>query len=189
MGHVVHKHLVAKLLNGGDAHDRFMQKISQYDATLDREDGGGIGVENIIDDGDEEAQAVDHPAIQPECIEDGLPCTEPWPVLFSQSRNTGKSSTITSGMSRMSLAGSEADTVVASAAPTQSSNRYVHMSVSKWYPYSIRPVVGVPFRYSWVNTVPLNPLQGLHTACLLRPQPGASTCYPAPRCGKLTDIS
>jgi hypothetical protein len=132
MGHVVHKHLVAKLLDGGDAHDRFMQKISQYDATLDREDGGGVGVNNVIDDGDEEAQAVNHPAIQPECIQDELPRAEPWPALSSQGRTASKSSTLTSGMSQMSLGGSEADTVVGSAVPTQTSNRYVHASVSVW---------------------------------------------------------
>ncbi|KAF2452086.1 hypothetical protein P171DRAFT_479096 [Karstenula rhodostoma CBS 690.94] len=133
MGHVVHCHLVAKLLAGGEAHNRFMQKISQYDASLDHEDEGGVGIENVLEHEDEDAKAVNHPAIQPDSVQDDVPHTEPWPALSAQGKDATRSSTITSRMGRMSLGGSDADTVVSSgshtmqdsAAPNQSSRRQV----------------------------------------------------------------
>ncbi|KAL5457996.1 hypothetical protein PMIN06_003569 [Paraphaeosphaeria minitans] len=123
MGHVVHCHLVAKLLAGGEAHARFMQKTSQYNASLDQEEEGGVEVENVLEDDHEDARAVNHPAIQPECMQGDVPHAEPWPALSAPDRTATRSSTVTSAMGRMSLGGTDAGsgshTRQGSAATTQ----------------------------------------------------------------------
>lgn len=137
MGHVVHCDLVAKLLAGGEAHTRFMQKISQYDASLDHEDEGGISIRNVLEDEHEEAKSVDHPVIQPESVRDEVLHSELWPAPSAQNRTAAQSSSIISGMGCMSLGGSDGNTAVGSgshtmqdsAAPTQSSRRYVYTPV------------------------------------------------------------
>lgn len=66
-GHIVHKHLIAQLLQGGPQYDRFVQKTAKYDAALDSEVGGGVllteGVALNEEDGIEDVQ---HRAIEPE---------------------------------------------------------------------------------------------------------------------------
>lgn len=125
MGHVVHCHLIATLLAGGDAHDRFMQKMSHFEATLDHEEEGGIGIDNPMDNENDAAAAVKHPAIQPEFAEDQAPHAEAWPAPSAQAQSANGSSNITPGMSQLSLEDSASGTLADSGAPSQSSTRYV----------------------------------------------------------------
>lgn len=133
MGHVVHKHLVADLLAHGDAHQRFLQKTSQYDAALDHEDGGGVNINNFLEREDEEANAVNHPAIQPEYLHKDVPQIGDWPDL-ARSRSVSKSTTLASDMDRMSLGSLESSTLVGSNSHTMdgsaapSSKQYVQIS-------------------------------------------------------------
>lgn len=83
-GCVVHKYLIAELLKGGRNYDRFMQKISKFDAAIDAEEDGGI---NLIDQDDEGARNSDYPSITPE-ISEMIPVSlenmGPYPPLPSQ---------------------------------------------------------------------------------------------------------
>ncbi|KAL1592825.1 hypothetical protein SLS60_011241 [Paraconiothyrium brasiliense] len=127
-------HLVVKLLGSGDAHERFMQKTAQYDASLDHEDGGGVGIENHLEEEHDEAKAISHPAIQPEYDQDAVSQNGDWPTL-TQGRNASGASTLAPSMDQMSLAGSESDTIVGSssntvdesAVPSQGSKQYVQL--------------------------------------------------------------
>ena len=125
----MHKKLIGELLSGGKEHDRFQQKISQYDAALDQEEDGGVSVDNPMDNDDNEAARVQYLVLQPEDSNEATsPPVTPWPSL-SQSSNAASTSAITSGLDGISLAGSETTTVVgaptdASFTPTPSSRQY-----------------------------------------------------------------
>jgi hypothetical protein len=86
--HIVHKHLITELLKGGPNYDRFMQKISKFDATVDDEDEGGV---NLMDD-DQDIKEVEYAAIKPKAtnepkgLYDNVNCT-PYPSLPSQSKS------------------------------------------------------------------------------------------------------
>jgi hypothetical protein len=92
-GCVVHKYLIAELLKGGPNYDRFMQKISKFDAAIDADEDGGI---NLIDQGDEDdARNVDFPPIQPDMSETVSISSwnmGPYPPLPSQARSHAGSS-------------------------------------------------------------------------------------------------
>ncbi|KAF2686662.1 hypothetical protein K458DRAFT_429632 [Lentithecium fluviatile CBS 122367] len=109
LGHIVHKHLVTELLKGGSAYDRFMQKISKFDAAQDYEEEGGIDVNDVLDDNEDEAKRVRYDAIQPEATPVEVTHLGSYPPLPSQSG----ASSITASMGRMSL-GRASETVVGS---------------------------------------------------------------------------
>lgn len=115
----MHKHLVTKLLEGGAAYDRFMQKISKFDAAQDYEEEGGVGIDMPLDqDDDDEARDVEFAAIKPETApEEPVPYTGPYPPLPSQSqaRSVSGASDLSATMRKMSLGGnSESATAVGS---------------------------------------------------------------------------
>ncbi|KAI4669555.1 uncharacterized protein J4E79_001600 [Alternaria viburni] len=65
-GHIVHKHLIADLLDGGEQYLRFLQKTSKYEAAIDNDDPTGV---DLTDDhfGDEhEIEEVKYEAIKPD---------------------------------------------------------------------------------------------------------------------------
>ncbi|KAF1967896.1 hypothetical protein BU23DRAFT_583634 [Bimuria novae-zelandiae CBS 107.79] len=112
-GHVVHKKLISNLLSDGGYKDRFMQKLSQFDAALDEEEEGGIGLENPLEEEEDEAQKIAFKALQPEEPEETpVPPTVLWPTL-PRDRNTS-GSTITSSLSGKTLGGSETETAAGS---------------------------------------------------------------------------
>jgi hypothetical protein len=63
-GHVVHKMLITKLLEGGDTYERFQQKQANFEASQDCEEEGGI---SLLDD-DDAFDEVKFEAIKPDTV-------------------------------------------------------------------------------------------------------------------------
>ncbi|KAF1849315.1 uncharacterized protein K460DRAFT_354178 [Cucurbitaria berberidis CBS 394.84] len=117
-GHIVHKHLITELLKAGPAYERFMQKTSKFDATLDYEQEGGVELEDDALDADEDIEDVKFEALKPDTPPDtplNPAFVGPYPPLPS-SRNVGDAcSRVASTLGAMSLSdGSESSTVVGS---------------------------------------------------------------------------
>lgn len=141
-GHIVHKHLVTQLLKGGAAYDRFMQKIAKFDATQDIEEEGGIDIDNMLDDEDDEDEAreIKYEAIQPESApEEHIPYTGPYPPLPSKAKTATAAADMTSSLDRMSLNGaSESATAVGSADEDMSGTTKALISTRQPKPWSGR---------------------------------------------------
>ncbi|KAJ4305810.1 hypothetical protein N0V90_001342 [Kalmusia sp. IMI 367209] len=115
MGHVVHKNLITELLKGGPAFNRFMQKISKFDAALDYEEEGGVGLEDVLEEDEDEAKEVDFKAIEPECPDvEEVPYVGHYPPLPSQGKAVSGTTHLASDFCRMSLGGTESETIVGS---------------------------------------------------------------------------
>jgi hypothetical protein len=84
-GHIVHKHLVTELLKDGIAHDRFKQKVSKYEATIDTEEEGGISLDDHLGNEDDAIDNVEFKAIKPEAPPVPPANAVPYPPLPSQS--------------------------------------------------------------------------------------------------------
>jgi hypothetical protein len=109
LGHIVHKHLVTELLKGGATYDRFMQKISRFDATQDYVEEGGVGIDNVLDEEDEDAaQAVEYTALKPDYTQEEAVHPGYYPPLPSSQggQSVTGASELTETMSRMSIGGS-----------------------------------------------------------------------------------
>ncbi|ORY13178.1 hypothetical protein BCR34DRAFT_600102 [Clohesyomyces aquaticus] len=116
-GHIVHKNLISKLLEGGKDYEDFMRKISQYDAAIDKDDEGGVSL-GILD---EEPTEVDYSeyesAIAPVVPEESLKIIavpESYPPLPSQTKTTGVDLNLGSSMSKVTLGEDDESTTVAS---------------------------------------------------------------------------
>jgi len=118
MGHIVHKHLITELLKGGNVYDRFLKKIAKFDAAQDFEEEGGVGLNDVLNDDENDAREVKFKAIKPEYSpEKQVTHPGPYPPLPSQEGSTASvSSDLTATMGRMSIGepASESDTVVGS---------------------------------------------------------------------------
>lgn len=89
-GHIVHKHLITELLKGGEALARFQQKQAKYEAALDCEEDGGVGLEEEIFE-DEGIEEVKYDALKPDTPPDtplSPVAAGPFPPLPSQARTT-----------------------------------------------------------------------------------------------------
>jgi hypothetical protein len=64
-GHIVHKHLINEYLKGDEKYARFQQKQAKFEASLDAEEEGGVGLEDAIFD-DQEIDEVQFKAIEPD---------------------------------------------------------------------------------------------------------------------------
>ncbi|KAF2643819.1 hypothetical protein P280DRAFT_466555 [Massarina eburnea CBS 473.64] len=103
MGHIVHKHLVTELLNGGPSYDRFMQKISKFEGTQDfDEEGGGVSVTTDLfeSNGTEDARAVPFEAIKPKIEHEDVVDPGPYPPLPS----------LTAGLASLSMNSTDENT-------------------------------------------------------------------------------
>lgn len=118
-GHVVHKHLIRELLNCSLAYERFFQKQSKYDAAVDHEVEGGVGLCDSSFDNDE-IEDVQFKAIMPDTPPDtpvSLAAMGSYPLLPSQTNKTFgiMPSKIASAIGNLSLGGvSEESTLVSS---------------------------------------------------------------------------
>lgn len=89
-GHVIHKHLIAELLKGGEAFVRFQQKTAKYNAALDHEEAGGVDLGDDVFE-DEEIGEVEFKALKPDTPPDtplSPAATGPFPPLPTQIRTT-----------------------------------------------------------------------------------------------------
>jgi hypothetical protein len=87
VGRIVHKHLVAELLKGGQNKERFDAKLARFNAAQDTDTSGGVP----LMDQDTEAEKVQYAAIKPVIIE--TPITSPnalgpYPPLPSTRKGT-----------------------------------------------------------------------------------------------------
>lgn len=92
-GHVVHKHLITELLKGGEAYARFQQKTAKYEAALDCEEEGGVGLGDALsdDEGIEEVHGIK--AMKPDTPPDtplSPAAAGPFPPLPSQMRSASQ---------------------------------------------------------------------------------------------------
>ncbi|KAF2710212.1 hypothetical protein K504DRAFT_430576 [Pleomassaria siparia CBS 279.74] len=129
--HIIHKFIVSELLKGGSALNRFQQKTSRFNAAIDEDDDGGVGINNLIDkDEDEEtAHGINYKAIVPEIPPESLkfhPPPEPYPSLPVRSRKTSVASAtsrLSSTLGNMSLGGdSEYETAPSTPGTPKSSS-------------------------------------------------------------------
>ncbi|KAF2122860.1 hypothetical protein BDV96DRAFT_9122 [Lophiotrema nucula] len=87
-GHIVHKYLITKLLDDPSAYQRFLQKVSKYDAAVDVDEEGGIDLMSHAEE-DYEARELDFEAIKPEESLDMPEAPQEYPSLPSQGRKLG----------------------------------------------------------------------------------------------------
>lgn len=120
IGHIVHKHLITELLKGGQEYDRFMQKISKFDAAQDFEVEGGVELDDSILDNEHEAQSVNFDAIKPEIVSAA-------PTMYSGSYPPLPSSTgdVESNFASMSIADKFESATVAGSQMSRESDRQV----------------------------------------------------------------
>jgi hypothetical protein len=95
-GHIVHKHLITEFLKDGMAHDRFKQKTSKFEATIDDEEGG-VSLDDHLGNEDDEIDEVKFKALEPDAAPLPPASTVPYPPLPSQS------SDISSNLGQMTL--------------------------------------------------------------------------------------
>ncbi|KAF1918524.1 hypothetical protein BDU57DRAFT_445196 [Ampelomyces quisqualis] len=129
--HIVHKLLITQLLDDSNHYARFLQKQSNYEASQDHEEEGGVDLGSAMLD-DEEIEDVKFKAIEPDTRCDSVAAWDagPYPPLPS------KASGLASALGGLSLTGmaSESSTVVHSPLSSpkdssfsaQSSRRLAH---------------------------------------------------------------
>jgi hypothetical protein len=101
----VHKLLITELLKGGESYTNFQTKQAKYEATLDYEEDGGVGVGTVALD-DDEAQTCTVEAIKPDETPETPPSPAnagPYPPLPSKSRSVSMVSDIVSDLDGISL--------------------------------------------------------------------------------------
>ncbi|KAF1962063.1 hypothetical protein CC80DRAFT_461911 [Byssothecium circinans] len=146
MGHIVHKHLVTELLKGGPSYDRFMQKISNFEAANDHEHQGGVSVASddmMEPDEEDEARDVPFEAIKPVILNEDVVHPGHYPPLPSQSGKKGSETAVdlSSALDNMSISGASSTTAVgaggsdADGVDAEGSNK-TGRQVTAWVPGS-----------------------------------------------------
>jgi hypothetical protein len=128
MGHIVHKHLITELLKGGAVYERFLQKMSKFEAAQDFEVEGGVG----LDADEQDARKIEYPSIKPE-VKPETPVSHPSPYPPLASSSQSMASDLSHTMGRMSLAaGSDSATAVGSTKGDSEATSTTSRQIKPW---------------------------------------------------------
>jgi hypothetical protein len=131
-GLIVHKFLVADLLKGGPNLDRFMQKISEFDAAIDEDDEGGV---SLLDGGNNEALDFDYKAIEPEVTETPIQnpaAYGPYPPLPSSRNPNSAYGELSSRLGGVSLDDDNDSVAMASTIGGDSAISSTNQTITAW---------------------------------------------------------